>query len=154
MKFPQLDPAKRRKIIYVAVGLFVFNFLFFDILPLFKRKPDWSEVAAAITQASQATLPRKMDGSTLVEIRPGDPWELTWRYVISDEVIEDINDPEVRPVFENLLRRQVETSYRESKTNSMTMIRDLGITCIHRWEDKDGKLVTEIRTGPKVLSKR
>ena len=77
MKFPQIDPAKRKKIVYWAIGLFVFNFLIFDILPIFQRKPEWSEIAATITQVSQTTLPKQVGDTTLVEIRPSKPWEFT-----------------------------------------------------------------------------
>lgn len=153
MKFPQLDAAKRRKIVYVAIGLFVFNFLYFDILPLFQRKPEWTEVAATITEVSRTTLPKQVGETTLVEIRPGKPWEFNYRYTVDEETAQVARDPETRATFATLLQKQHEDKYRDSNTNSMALIRKLHITCIHRFEDKAGDLVIELRVGPEVLKR-
>jgi hypothetical protein len=154
MKFPQLDPAKRKKIVYWAIGLFVFNFLIFDILPIFQRKPEWSEIAATITQVSQTTLPKQVGDTTLVEIRPSKPWEFTYRYIIDAESAQVARDPQTRETFASLLRKQLEDKYRDSTTNSMGLIRKLRITCIHRYEDGAGDFVIDIKIEPKVLETR
>lgn len=151
MKLPQINPAIRRRILYVAIGLFVFNFLFFDILPLFQRKPEWTEVAATITEVSRTTLPRQVGETTLVEIHPGKPWEFNYRYIVDEETAQVARDPGTRATFATLLQKQHEDKYRDSTTNSMALIRRLGITCIHRFEDKDGHLVIEVRVGPDAL---
>ena len=153
MKLPQLDPAKRRRLVYVAFGLFALNLLVFDILPLSQRRPEWSEVAATITEVSRTTLPKQVGGSTLMEIRPGNAWEFNYRYVVDDETARCARDPETREAFATLLQRQHEDKYRDSTTSSMDLIRKLRITCIHRFEDQAGALVIELKVGPEVLGR-
>ena len=152
MRLPQLDPAKRRKLIVAAVALFLLNLVFFDILPIFTRKPKWEEVAKTINEVSRTTMPKTLpDGTVLLEVRPDNPWEFTYRYTVDDEAAEAGQNPETRDVFARLMREEHERVYRESQTSSMQMIRRLGITCIHRFEDAKGQLVLEIRVDPKVL---
>jgi len=148
MKFPQISPALGRIIGCVAAGLVAFYFILPHILPVSEHKPSWEEVSAAITEASRTMLPKRTGDTTLVEIRPGRPWELNYRYVIDDESARTARDPEVREAFARLLRRQLETNRRESTTNSMAMIRKLGIKCIHRYEDSAGQIVIELTVGP------
>lgn len=151
MKLPQLDPAKRRKLVYLAFGIFALNLLVFDILPTFDRKPSWDEVAATLTEVSRTTLPKQVGDTTLVEIRPGKPWEFNYRYIVDEETTRVARDPETREAFASVLQRQHEDKYRDSTTSSMALIRKLRITCIHRFEDKAGGLVIEVRVGPEVL---
>lgn len=151
MKLPRIDPARRRKLLIAAGALFLLNFLLFDILPLFTKKPSWEEVAKTIEEVSRTTLPKAQpDGTVMLEVRPSNPWEFTYRHKVDDEVASAARDPETREVFAKLMREQHEGLYRESGTQSMGMIRRLGITCIHRYEDAKGGLVLEVRVGPKA----
>ena len=151
MRLPQIDPARRRKLIIAAVALFLVNFLLFDILPLFIRKPKWEEIARTINEVSRTTMPKTQpDGTVLLEVRPDNPWEFTYRYKVDGEAAEVAREPETREVFGKLMREQHERLYRESETPSMGMIRRLGITCIHRYEDAEGGLVLEVKVGPKA----
>lgn len=153
MKLPQINPALRRRLIYAAAGLFLLNFLVFDLLPIFRSRPEWSEVAATITEVSRTTLPKQVGATTLVEIRPGKPWEFDYRYTVDDETAQCARDPQTRAAFASLLQRQHEDKYRDSTTSSMALIRRLGITCIHRFEDNAGDLVIEIKVGPEALGR-
>ncbi len=151
MRLPRLDPSRRRKLVVAAVALFLVNFLLFDILPLFSKKPTWEEVAKTINEVSRTTMPKTQpDGTVLLEVRPDNPWEFTYRYKVDGEAAEVARDPETREVFAKLMREQHEKLHRESETQSMGLIRRLGITCIHRYEDAAGGLVLEVKVGPKA----
>lgn len=151
MQLSSPSPLARRVIAYGAVGLVVLGCVVLCFLPTFGHKPSWEEVSATITQVSRSTLPKQVGGATLVEIRPGKPWEFNYRYVVDEETAETARDPAIRETFAALMRRQHEDKYRDSTTQSMALIRRLGITCIHRYEDAKGGLVIEVRVGPEAL---
>jgi len=151
MRHSQLSPLARRGIAWAAVALVVAGCVVLCVLPTSGRAPDWDEVSATITEVSRTTLPKQVGGTTLVEIRPGKPWEFNYRYVVDEETAETARDPATRETFAALMRRQHEDKYRDSTTQSMALIRRLGITCIHRYEDAKGGLVTEVRVGPEAL---
>lgn len=148
----QLDSPNRRKLLIAVIAIFLLYPLVSNLLPLFARNPSWEEIAKAINEVNRATMPKKLpDGTVLLEVRPDNPWEFTYRYTVDEETAEAARDPETREVFASLMRQQHEKLYRESETSSMTLIRRLRITCIHRYEDAKGGVVLELRTDPKVL---
>ena len=134
------------------IAIFLLYPLISNLLPLFAKKPSWDEVAKAVSEASRTTMPKKLpDGTVLLEVRPDNPWELTYRYTVDEEAAETARDPETREVFAALMRKEHERLYRESETSSIAMIRRLRITCIHRYEDAQGGVILELRTDPKML---
>ncbi len=155
MRLPKFDPTTKRRFIIAAVGLFLVNLVIFDILPIFAKKPSWETIAKTINEVSRTTMPKKLpDGTLLLEVRPDNPWEFTYRYTLDDEAVEVGKNPETREVFATLMREQHEKLYRESETQSMRLIRQLRITCIHRYEDTKGERVVEIKVEPTVLERK